>query len=165
MNLESRHSHFLTQLLRTEEVRADTLERAPLEHGAYVLWLDQAEPLCLKIGIANPGRRRGLRGRLRDHFSSHPRSSVLARHMTADRPQWAAGFDFAARTDRCRFIATRCYVRALAMPQLSREELREFERYIQLQLTPRYCGAVGNNMTGQPGRLRLDEHDQALAAD
>jgi hypothetical protein len=181
MNSKSPHVALMKHLLGTRPLRSDALRSAPIEHGAYVLWLDRAQPLCLKVGIAQPGRRKGLQGRLRDHFSSHPRNTVLARHMAADRPPWATRFDFSARADRQGFLATRCYFQVLALPHYSKRQLREFEQYIEAALGPRYRGRVGMNGMGRPparpagvarstshaphaGGLTLDEYDQQLVA-
>lgn len=160
------HANLLKQLLGGEAIRAGTLDRAPSIHGAYVLWLDGAQPVCLKIGIANPGRRDGVHGRLRNHFASNPNNTVLARHMAADCPSWAAGFDLASREERRRFLASRCYVQTVALPKLTRSALREFERYIEDQLQPLYCGVVGKNLPPARPRRRLilDEHDEVLVA-
>jgi len=40
--------------------------------------------VCLKVGIAGPRSGKGLRERVRYHYSSNIENSVLARHLAAD---------------------------------------------------------------------------------
>lgn len=115
--------------------------------GAYAFWFDSTPPVCLKVGIAlrqrKNGEDRSVYGRLSNHFNSNPDNSVLARHLAADSgSSWASGFNFTDRKDRQRFLAERCYVRALEITKVNRQELEAFEDYLEDELQPIYRGNV-----------------------
>jgi hypothetical protein len=128
------------QLLKSSRIRIHSLATAPTDQGAYAVWLDTS---CLKVGIAGPRKGKGLSGRLELHFSSNPDNSVLARHMVADAtPSWASGYDFRNRQDRAKFLDERCYVQAIALPDFTRRQLLDFEKFLVTKLCPRYKGRV-----------------------
>jgi hypothetical protein len=133
----------LHQLLAQPRLRAADLGKVLERPGIYVIHLDAPDPLCLKLGIAGPRRKDGLRGRLDLHFRSNPSNTVLARHMIADAtPIWAANFDFRIQAARSAFLSARCFFQILER-QEDEPRLRELERFLEGALRPRYRGRVG----------------------
>lgn len=136
---------WLETLQSGRHVTKASLATASRKQGAYVLWLDGNPPRCLKVGIAGPRSGKGLWERLKFHFSSNPGNSVLARHMAADHTsEWSRGHDFSDRAQRQVFLATRCFFQTIDLPQLTRSDLEEFERFLERTLSPPYRGKVGN---------------------
>jgi hypothetical protein len=130
-------------LLLAGKITKRTLAEAPCHQGAYVLWLESEQPHCLKVGIAGPRKGHGIRGRLKLHFSSNLRNSVLARHLAADASSARDhDFDFRSRTGRQDFLARRCYFQAIALTEFSRQRLLDFEAFLVSELKPRYLGRV-----------------------
>lgn len=138
------HQDLLRELWKSRHFTAESLNQIPTEHGVYVLWLRARPRICLKIGIATPRRHDGLRGRIRFHFRSDTRNTVLARHLAADtNSQWAQGWDFSDRKERQQFLASKCYFQVLPLPVMDEQALRQFEDFIQSKLAPIYARRVG----------------------
>ena len=134
----------LQQLRLGPHITWSSLADTPGQQGAYVLWLDSEPPVCLKVGIAGPRRGEGLWGRLKLHYASNPANSVLARHLAADSTSlWAQSYDFVDREQRKEFLTEKCYFQAVALPAMTRGELRQFEVFLEQELRPKYAGRVG----------------------
>ena len=147
----SNFESLLHQLQLSSHITKSSLSETSRQQGAYILWLDDNPPMCLKVGIAGPRRGTGLWERLKYHFSSHPGNSVLARHLAADAiSYWTQGYDIRDREQRKRFLAEECYFQAISLPTLSRSELRQFEVFIERELRPKYRGRVGKTQKGKP---------------
>ena len=132
------------ELMESSPFTAADLGSVSLLPGLYVIWVENADKLCLKVGIAGPRRKDGLRGRLRLHFSSNPDNSVLARHMIADAtPAWAHEFNFRTRAERAAFLKSKCCFRTLELRGIDEVSLRSIESSIEDVLRPRYCSRVG----------------------
>ena len=141
------HQDLLRQLLESPCVTQEFLDWIPKERARTVLWLNSTPRVCLKIGIATPRWQEGLRGRIRTHFRSDLQNTVLARHLAADtNSKWAEGWDFTDRHQRQQFLASKCYFQVLPLPKMDETDLRQSERFIQLELLPRYAGRVGREM-------------------
>lgn len=139
----SEFNELLQRLRENSRITWSSLNQVPRQQGAYVLWLDNNPPVCLKVGIAEPRQGKGLRERLRFHFSSNPDNTVLARHMEADRDSvQAQRYDFRDREQRQQFLANECFFQAIPLPNWTREELRRFEDFLESRLSPRYKGRV-----------------------
>jgi hypothetical protein len=137
------HEETLQTLLRSERITKNSVAKAPRQQGVYVLWLDSDPQVCLKTGMAGPRQGKGLWERLRFHYSSNPGNTVLAKHMAADcSSEWRRDWDFQDREQRKEFLATRCFFQALALPGLSRPELKRVEMFLENRLNPRYVGRV-----------------------
>ncbi len=133
----------LQQLRESFWITEASLDQAPRQQGAYVLWLVDNPLLCLKVGIAGPRRGKGLWGRLKLHFLNNPDNTVLARHMAVDIEfGQAQGYDFLDRLRRQQFLADKCFFQAISLPNWSKEELLRFEKFLELQLTPKYRGKI-----------------------
>lgn len=138
------YNEALRRLLTSPRITKLTLDQAPRQQGAYVLWFDGDPPVCLKVGIAGPRKGKGLKGRLQLHFSSHPGNTVLARHLVADSTSaWAQRYDFRKREQRQDFLSAECFFQTVELPNLSRRELEQFEAFLEEQLEPKYTGRVG----------------------
>lgn len=139
----SEFNKLLQKLRESSRITGSSLDQVPRQQGAYVLWLDNNPPVCLKVGIAGPRQGKGLRERLRFHFSSNPDNTVLARHMEADRDSvQAQRYDFRDREQRRQFLTNECFFQAIPLPNWTREELRRFEDLLESRLSPRYKGRV-----------------------
>lgn len=117
--------------------------------GAYVFWLDSVPSVCLKVGIAlralKGGKECSISGRLGNHFNSNVDNTVFAKHLRADKGSpWAAGFAFTDQKDRQRFLAERCVVQVIAVPNVTRPELEAFEDFLEEELRPVYRGRIRN---------------------
>lgn len=133
----------LRRLLMTPQIGRTSLSTVPTDQGVYVLWLRDV-PICLKVGIAGPRRGKGLRERIKNHFSSSADSSVLARHLAADTTsRWCNGRDFTSRFNRQSFLAEDCYFQALPVHTETRRELEQLEAALIARLRPLYIGRVG----------------------
>jgi hypothetical protein len=111
--------------------------------GVYALWLASDPPVCLKVGMAGLRKGKGLRDRLSYHFRSDTINTVLAEHLAADLTSaWARDRNFKDRNHRQRFLAEECYFQVLPLPNLSEEEIRSFEAFLEHRLAPRYAGPV-----------------------
>jgi hypothetical protein len=133
----------LQHLSQSPRITRSSLDRAPRQQGAYILWFDDNPLVCLKVGIAGPRQGKGLRGRLQYHFLSNPANTVLAKHLAADSTSgWAQGYGLTIREHRQEFLATRCFFQTIALPDLTREDLERFEVFIEKRLKPRYAGRV-----------------------
>ena len=77
-------NNWLQRLPQGPHITKSSLGQTTRQQGAYVLWLDEKPPYCLKVGVAGPRGGKGLMGRLEFHFSSRLSDSVLARHLAAD---------------------------------------------------------------------------------
>ena len=125
-------------------LKAAELESVSKSSGIYVIWVQNTDAVCLKVGIAGPRRKDGLRGRLRLHFGSNPDNSVLARHMIADAtPSWAHSFDFRVRAQRAAFLKNECYFRTFDLQGTDAASFRSVESWLEKALVPRYRGRVG----------------------
>jgi hypothetical protein len=125
------------------KIRRSSLSDAPTEQGVYVLWLERATPICLKVGIAGPRRGQGLQGRLALHYSSSSTNSVLARHLAGDSTSpWAGSRDFRHREQRKAFLADHCYFQAVALPDVTKSDLLRIESFLVGTLRPTYAGKV-----------------------
>ncbi len=137
------HKDLLQQLLNSSHISRASVNATPRQQGAYILWLDSTPPVCLKVGVAGPRKGKGLWGRLRNHFSSNPDTSVLARHMAADSASpWTRGYEFQDREQRKKFLAERCYFQVIGLPTWSRVEIEQFEDFVEKALKPKYAGRV-----------------------
>ena len=135
------HDRWLAQLLGCKPHRKPDLRGVEEVSGAYAWWLEQAEPVCLKVGIATPRRNDGLRGRLSDHFTSSYHTTTLARHLYRDRTSpWARGRDFTTQRGRSAFMRGHCFFRYRVLDQLDESTLREFEEHVERELRPVYIG-------------------------
>jgi len=116
-----------------------------MKPGAYILWMKHEDKcLLLKVGIAKPRRKDGLRGRLRYHFNSNPRNTVLAKHMSADLDlAGETGYNFKQQSKRQEFLANHCFFKVIILPDITEDELKRFERYLENRTKPRYIGNVG----------------------
>jgi hypothetical protein len=133
----------LRQLLCGSRITKLSLKATPKEQGAYILWLGSNPPVCLKVGVAGPRQGEGLLARLRNHFSSNPDISVLARHMAADSiSEWTRGYNFQDREQRKKFLAEKCYFQVISLPDISRITLEQFEDFVEDRLKPKYAGSV-----------------------
>lgn len=130
-------------LLNAPEVDPSSLGTVSQDQGVYAFWL-RADPLvCLKVGIAGPRSGKGLRERVRYHYSSNIENSVLARHLAADvTSSWSANRDFSVRKQRQSFLAMECYCRALPVPGITSSQLRQLEALVVGRLNPLYIGRV-----------------------
>ena len=139
----SEFNELLQRLRESSRITGSSLHQVPRQQGAYILWLDNNPPVCLKVGIAGPRKGEGLRGRLQLHFSSNLDNTVLARHMEADRNSvQAQRYDFRDREQRQQFLANECFFQVVPLPNWTREELRRFEDFLESRLSPRYKGRV-----------------------
>jgi len=141
------------QLIEGPCITKSDLSLVPMKVGAYILWKSHENKyLLLKIGIAGHRRKDGLMGRLRYHFDSNLGNSVLARHMCADFALVGeTGYDFKQRPKRREFLASHCFFKIIALPDINETELNAFERYLEIRTAPRYKGPVG----GPYPRIRL----------
>ena len=136
-------NNLLQRLRRSPRIAKSSLSQVPRQQGAYVLWLDDNPPVCLKVGIAGTRQGKGLWERLEFHFSNNPDNTVLARHMAADIDfGQGQGYDFRDRPQRQQFLADKCFFQVISLPNWSREELRRFEDFLELRLNPKYRGRV-----------------------
>lgn len=141
MAVDPDHDRWLAQLLGCTPHRKPDLDRVEEVSGAYAWWLEQAEPVCLKVGIATPRRKGGLRGRLSDHFTSSYGTTTFARHLDRDRNSpWAQGRDFTSQKHRSAFVRDHCFFRYLVLNQLDEPALRSFEKHLEHELHPVYKG-------------------------
>jgi len=115
----------------------------PRQQGAYVIWLDSNPATCLKVGIAGPRKGKGLWERIKYHFSNNPHNTPLAKHMAADISFGQEhGYDFRHRLQRKQFLEERCFFQVIPLPSWSKRELRRFEKFLELQLNPKYRGRI-----------------------
>jgi hypothetical protein len=136
----------LQKLQESPRITKSLLDHVSRQKGAYILWLDTNPPICLKVGIAGPRQGKGLQERLLFHFLSNPDNTVLARHMEADIDFGKVqGYDFRDRVQRQQFLANKNFFQVIPLPNLGKEELRQFERFLESQLNPRYKGRVARN--------------------
>ncbi len=121
------------------------LSLVSMKVGAYILWMrHENKCLLLNVGIAGPRRKDGLMGRLRYHFNSYLGNSVLARHMYTDLAlKGETGYDFKQRSKRQEFLASHCFFKVIALPDINETELSAFEKYLEIRTAPRYMGPVG----------------------
>jgi len=133
------------RLMNSERVTVANLELVPSKPGAYALWMErQGKCILLKVGIAGPRRKDGIRGRLCYHHRSNPTNTVFARHMSTDLElAQEVGYDFTQRWQRQKFLATFCFFKFIVIEDLNESELRSFESYLENRLQPRYKGEVG----------------------
>ena len=69
---------------------------------------------------------------------------MLAKHLVADtKSQWTQGFSFTYQAQCQAFLANRCYLKALALPEMEREALLFLEAEFIRELKPRYAGKIG----------------------
>ncbi|MCH8055967.1 MAG: hypothetical protein IH857_07440 [Deltaproteobacteria bacterium] len=130
----------IEQLLKYNAIAESALSNVSKLQSAYVLYNDNT---CLKVGIAGPRRGKGAQERLKLHYSSNSKNSVLARHMEVDAEYGESrGFDFKDRRERQKFLAENCHFRVLPLPDISRKELLTFEKILEKELNPRYKGRV-----------------------
>jgi hypothetical protein len=134
-------------LLRSPILAADRIEDVPEQQGIYVWWLGASQKTCLKVGRAILGTSAdGLRRRLKQHLASDLRSSVLARHLAADRTsEWSRRLDLGDRSVRRKFLTTECSFQSLALPDLTEDDLCAFERFLERVLSIRYIGRLGSH--------------------
>jgi len=131
----------MQELLSAPALRKPDLGQVPLVSGAYAWWWDQPTPTCLKVGIATPRRKDGLRGRIGDHFTSSYGTTTFARHLHRDTESpWAAGRNFSARENRCAFLQACCYFRLIVLKELDEPTLRRFETFLEREMRPKYLG-------------------------
>ena len=136
-------NNLLQRLRGSPRIAKSSLNQVSRQQGAYVLWLDDNPPVCLKVGIAGPRKGKGLWERLKFHFSSNPNNTVLARHMAADIDfSQTQGYDLRDRLQRQQFLVDKCFFQVIPLPNWSREELRRFEDFLELRLNPKYRGRV-----------------------
>lgn len=132
---------WLAQLLGCRPHRKADIRGVVKVSGAYAWWLEQAEPVCLKVGIATPRRKDGLRGRLSDHFTSSYHTTTFARHLYRDRTSpWAQGRDFTTQRARSAFMREHCCFRYVVLDMLDEPTLRDFEKHVERELCPVYLG-------------------------
>jgi hypothetical protein len=135
------HDRWMAELLDCRRHGKSDLGAVKKVSGAYAWWLDQASPVCLKVGIATPRRRDGLRGRLSDHFTSSYGTTTFARHLHRDRSSpWAQGRDLTKPEVRRGFMREHCFFRYLVLDQLDEPALRDFEKHLEHELHPIYLG-------------------------
>jgi hypothetical protein len=154
-------SQVLRGLRSGTKIEASSLAAAPTLQGLYVLWFVGPPKACLKVGIAGLRKGTGLRGRLRFHFSSNPKNSVLARHLARDlSSRWSIGYDLTKRVQRQAFLAERCYFQARALPDISRRDLEMLEAALIQRLRPAYVGRVGtqDRKVSAPDHAERDQH-------
>jgi hypothetical protein len=133
----------LERILRSSKITVADLRNVSPEQGVYIFWTNGSPAACLKVGIAGPRRGKGLRERLRLHWSSNLGNSVLARHLAADsRLTSADRLDFRNRETRRAFLAEKCCVQALPIPGVTRKELLAIESFLVAALSPAYVGRV-----------------------
>lgn len=142
---EHLYENLYLELIRSKRISAKDLHSVPRKPGAYALWMErEGRCLLLKVGIAGPNRKDGIQGRIRYHFQSNPKNTVLARHMIEDQDfAIEVGYDFTQRLHRRRFLAAFCYFKILVIESLNDKELKDFEMYLENKLQPRYRGKVG----------------------
>lgn len=131
------------RLLNAPELNPSSLGTVSQDQGIYTFWLRDDPSVCLKVGIAGPRNGKGLRERVRYHYSSNMENSVLARHLAADvTSPWSANRDFSVRKQRQSFLAVECHCRALPVPGITSSELRQLEAFVVGRLNPRYIGRI-----------------------
>jgi hypothetical protein len=136
-------NNWLQRLLQSQHITKSSLGQTTRQQGAYVLWLDEKEPICLKVGIAGPRRGKGLLGRLEFHFASRLSDSILAKHLAADSVSpWSHGYDFQDQQQRQKFLTDKCFFQVIPLLGLSRNELLQFEDFLEMRLKPKYAGMV-----------------------
>jgi len=134
----------LQQLLQSSYIAKLSLDQATRQQGIYILWLDSNPLVCLKTGMAGTRQGTGIKGRLQLHFSSNPDNTVLARHLAADTTSdWVQNYDFEQREDRQEFLETQCFFQTVALPDLSKNDLKQFENFVEAKMKPKYAGRVG----------------------
>lgn len=133
------------KLKESDRVAWTQLRSVPNKPGAYAIWLEkEGKCLPLKVGIAGPTRKDGLRGRLNYHYKSNLENSVLARHMSADLELATEfGYDFEQKWERQKFLDAYCFFKFIVLENLGNNELKSFECYLESKLQPRYKGKVG----------------------
>ena len=107
----------------------------------------------LKVGMTVS--RKGLTGRLSQHFTNRYKSTVLGRHMSLDKTLGIKfGFDFSIQDDRKKFLKENCYFQVLPLKEfnwsnneelkIKRRELKSVETMIEdtLRLKIRYIDDV-----------------------
>jgi hypothetical protein len=113
------------------------------QQGIYILWLEAQPPVCLKVGIAGERQGKGVYARLRDHYRSKLRKTVLARHLASDTTSfWAISYNFGECSHRQAFLEKQCYFQAIPVPGIERRELERFEAFVVGVMKPRYAGHV-----------------------
>lgn len=133
----------ISALNSSPKITSASVSTAPTEQGVYILWLESEPLVCLKVGIAGPRSGKGLRERLRYHFSGNESISVLARHLANDRQSpWVCGYELAEQQERKRFLSVQCYFQAVALPGIDRDKLLKIEDDLIRDLRPRYLGRV-----------------------
>ena len=139
------HLELLGQLKHGMIMNKKNLEEVPTEQGVYIVWLTETKKICMKVGIATPRRKDGLKGRLMLHFRSNLRNSVLARHLQSDI-RLSKGFklDFNKKEDRQEFIMEHLCFQVLPLSTFTELMLRDFEKFLETDsgLNPRYCKKI-----------------------
>lgn len=149
MTLTNEMDSITRRLENSQRVTLKTLPTVSKQQGVYALYYADVRRnmgICLKVGKAGPRRSDGLLGRLRLHFRSNQRNTVLARHMRADATysEWRVlGLDFTQQDQRQEFLDKHCFFRVLPMPEYTEGELKRLEEHLEASLCPRYRGKVG----------------------
>ena len=120
--------------------------QVPKQQGAYILWLKNEPPVCLKVGIAGERKGKGMQERIQFHYSSNLTNSVLAEHMEADFEfGQVQGYDFKDKKQRQHFLTDKCFFQVIALPSWKRKDIERFEKLLEFQLKPRYKGRIKRN--------------------
>lgn len=151
----------LTRLTRCCKITLP--ECAPNAPGVYVLFATRREKLyCLRVGTAGETGNVTLKTRIRAHYNSNPKNTVLARHMAADRELRARwNLDFRDRDARKRFLKSEgCFFLAVDMADTDARSLHDAEVTLEYHFRPRYRNRVG----GDYGKIRKTLCPQQILA-
>ena len=131
------HEKIIKDLINSKWIIRRGPEECSKERGFYMVYGDfDMDEEYLKVGIATWGNKKnGLKRRIRTHYNSRFKPSVLARHLSKDHTfSKKFNLDLTEQSDRKIFLKERCYFKILPTSFLLDDELKPCEDKIENKL-------------------------------
>jgi hypothetical protein len=132
----------LFQNLKMSPIRTvDELAKVPQLPGSFIIWIDEAPPRCLFVGVASPKLEGGLLERLSNIIAGENKKNELHQFLARDgRLGKEYKLDLRKPENRTRFLHDHIYFQYLTIGDMKDDELKQFEEFLKesSELNPRY---------------------------